>query len=141
MIAFGVFEVLKPRPVIAACERIGIENPGDARLRTRAVELARLEGLLVVWLLVRGRRRARLSSTILLVGGVVAALAPRPLIRLSQSFAYENPTDLRLEPWVVPAARALGVLYLAVVFLAGTADAEDGEAGLDASAETGPVTR
>lgn len=116
-IAFGVVEILLPQPIIDVCERIGLENPEEARLRPAAAILARLEGALVVWLLVRGRKQSPLASTVLGAAGALAVVYPRPLIRLSQSFAYENPEELELRRWVTPAARLLGALYLAVVVL------------------------
>lgn len=130
LIAFGLVEIVVPRPIVAACERIGLENPEESRLRSRALVLARLEGLLVVWALVRGRQGSSLARTLLTAGGIVAVLAPRPLIRFSQTFAYENTADLELKPWVVPAARLLGACYLLVAFL--SARAETGEAELGA---------
>jgi len=117
LVGFGIVEILTPQPVIDACERIGLENPEDAQLRDRAMVLARLEGLFVVRLLVRGRNRAPLSSALFALAGTVAVLAPKPLIRLTQRVAYENTDDLQLKPWVGPAARLLGLCYLLVVFL------------------------
>lgn len=124
-IVFGVVEMIVPQPIIDACERIGLENSDEARLRPRAAFLARLEGALVVWLLVRGRQRSPLASTLLGGAGVLAVVYPRPLIRFSQSFAYENSTDLELKRWVTPAARLLGALYLLVVFLSGSEREEE----------------
>jgi hypothetical protein len=117
LIGFGIFEAIAPRPVIRMSERIGLANPDEAQLRGRALVLARLEGLLFVWLLVGERERTPVASTLLGTLGAVAAFYPRPLIRLSQWFAYENPTELELNVWVEPAARLLGCLYLLVVFL------------------------
>ena len=117
LIAFGIVEIIVPKPIIDACERIGLENPDEARLRPQAALLARLEGILVVWLLGGGRRRSPLASAVLGTAGVLAVLYPKPLIRFSQSFAYENPAELELRRWVTPAVRLLGALYLLVVFL------------------------
>jgi hypothetical protein len=55
LILFGLVEIIVPRPIIDACERIGLENPENTRLRPRAALLARLGGTLFVWVLVRGR--------------------------------------------------------------------------------------
>ncbi len=125
-IAFGIVEIIVPRPIIDACERIGLENPEEARLRSQAALLARIEGMLLVWLLVRGRKQSPLASTVLGAAGVLAVVSPRPLIRLSQSFAYENPEELELRRWVTPATRLLGALYLLVVLLSGRSEATDG---------------
>lgn len=123
LIVFGLIEIAVPRPIIDACERIGLQNPEEAQLRSRALALSRLEGLLVVWALVRGRQGSTVARRLLVGAGVVAALFPRPLIRFSQAFAYENTADLELKRWVVPAARLLGACYLLVAVLSGRAEA------------------
>ena len=129
LLAFGLVEIVAPKPVIHACERIGLENPSDARLRPWALDVARVEGLVFVWLLLRGRRRSPFVGASLALAGLVAVLAPKPLVRVSQAFAYENPTELRLKPWVTPAARLLGALYLLVVVLSGRTDDEPASGG------------
>lgn len=123
LMACAAVEVLFPRTVIDFCERIGLENPDEARLRSFATGVARLEGLVVIWVLRRGRANAPVVSMALASAGALALVYPRPLIRLTQEFAYENTADLELRPWVVLAARALGGLYLLVVLLSGS-DAE-----------------
>ncbi|SDK97884.1 hypothetical protein [Natronorubrum texcoconense] len=122
LVAFGCFEILKPQPVIDACERIGLENPEEAQLRPHALWGARLEGLLVVWLLVRGREGSTLVSTLLGLAGLVLIALPQPAVELSQRVVYENTDDLELKPWIEPAARALGGLYLLVVVLSKRSD-------------------
>jgi hypothetical protein len=125
LVAFGVVELIAPGPIIDVCERIGLENPETAKLRPRANLLARLEGAAFVWVLVRGRDRSPAVSVLLVAAGVLAAVYPDPLIRVSQSFAYENTSELELRPWVKPAARLLGALYLLVVVLSESRSAPD----------------
>ncbi len=125
LLLFGLVEMFVPDPIIDACERIGLENPEQATLRPGADLLARLEGAIFVWVLVRGREHSPIASKLLEGAGVLAVIYPDPLIRLSQSFAYENASDLKLRPWVRPAARLLGMLYLAVVFLSESEDGPD----------------
>jgi hypothetical protein len=132
LILFGLVEIVVPQPIIDACERIGLENPDDAQLRQRANLLARLEGAIFVWLLVQGRERSPLASTLLGATGLLAAIYPNPLIRISQSLAYENSSELELRSWVTPAARLLGTLYLTVVFLSRSND----DPGPDVSTDT-----
>lgn len=117
LILFGIVEIIVPKPIIDTCERIGLENPEETELRPGAAILARLEGVLVVWLLVRGRDQSPLAETVMGTAGVLALLYPKPLIRFTQSFAYQNPEELKLKRWVTPATRLLGALYLLVVFL------------------------
>ncbi|WP_440766470.1 hypothetical protein [Natronorubrum sp. DTA7] len=125
LVAFGCFEILKPQPVMDACERIGLENPEEAQLRPHALWGARLEGFLFVWLLVRGREGSTLVSTLLGLAGVFLIALPQPAIELSQRVVYENTDDLELKPWIEPAARALGGLYLLVVILSKRSDESD----------------
>ena len=122
LIAFGCVEIIKPQPVINACERIGLENSADAELRPHALWGARLEGLAFIWLLVRGREGSTLVSTLLGLAGLALIVLPKPIIELSQDVVYENTDDLELKPWIEPAARALGGLYLLVVVLSKRSD-------------------
>lgn len=117
LIAFGIFEIAKPQPIIDACERIGLENPEQAELRPWALHGARLEGAVFVWLLARRESGSTIVSTLLGLAGVILVVLPQPIIELSQRLVYENVDDLELKPWIKPAARLLGVLYLIVVSL------------------------
>lgn len=134
LVVFGIIEILIPRRVIRMCERIGLANPDEAQLRGRALFLARLEGFVFVWLLLRGREETPALGALLSSAGALAVIYPRPLVRVSQSFAYENPGELELRRWVAPAARLLGCLYLLVVFLSGS-DADASETGADHSSD------
>ncbi|WP_226004845.1 hypothetical protein [Natrinema salinisoli] len=128
LIGFGLLEIIKPKPVIEACERIGLRNPDAARRRPLALTGARLEGLVFVWLLVRRRQGSTLVSALLGLAGLTLVLVPRPIIGLSQHLVYADTDDLEVQPWVVPAARLLGVLYLTVTLLSrstGTETASD----------------
>jgi len=131
LLGFGLVEIVTPRPVIEACERIGLQNPETARRRPLALTGARLEGLVFVWLLVRGREGSTLVSALLGLAGLILVFVPRPIIAVSQHLVYANTDDLEARLWVVPAARLLGVLYLTVLLLARSTDTErtaDGDA-------------
>ncbi|PCR91975.1 hypothetical protein [Natrinema ejinorense] len=132
LIGFGLLEIVRPEPVIEACERIGLRNPAAAQRRPLALTGARLEGLVFVWLLVRGRQGSTLVTAMLGLAGLVLVLLPRPIIALSQHLVYADTDALELQPWVVPAARLLGVLYLTVTLLSRSTGEEptpDGGAG------------
>ncbi|MFB1064439.1 hypothetical protein [Natrinema sp. H-ect4] len=117
LIAFGLVEIVMPEPIIEICERIGLRNPAATQRRPLALTGARLEGLLIVWLLVRGREGSILVTAGLGLAGLALVLVPRPIITLSQHFVYVNTDDLEVRPWMEPAARLLGVLYLTVTLL------------------------
>ena len=127
LIWFGLVEVAWPRPVVERCERIGLENPEAVQRRPRAEELARLEGMAVVWVLHRQGQGSKPLAFLLGIAGIVAVLVPGPLIRLTQRVVYENTDELELSPWVRPAARVLGLLYLIVLVLSVRGDGVNGD--------------
>ena len=112
-IGFGLLEAAFPRRLIDAGERLVFDTPETGRLQPWTVPMARLEGLLFVWLLAReggglGALRAPLG-----VFGVAMALMPRTVVTFALEIAYENPDDLELKSWVIPATRLLGAVYVA----------------------------
>lgn len=118
-IGFGLLEAVFPRQLIDASERLAFDTPETGRLQPWTVPMARLEGLLFVWLLVRkggglGALRAPLG-----VFGVAMALMPRTVVAFALEIAYENPDDLEPKSWVVPATRLLGAIYVAAGVFAG----------------------
>lgn len=117
LMLFGLIEVVAPKPILEACQRIAFKNPENAHLHSRVNRLTRLEGASFIWLLLRGKERSPLLSRLVEAAGALMVVYPSPLIRVGQSFACKNPSELELQPWVAPAARLLGLLYLAVVFL------------------------
>ncbi|WP_129113691.1 hypothetical protein [Halegenticoccus tardaugens] len=58
--------------------------------------------------------------TLLTLIGILDILSPEKLIHAAERIALENPDECRMESWVVPVARAEGVVYL---FLAWRSDA------------------
>ncbi len=137
LLGFGLVEIVMPRPVIEACERVGLRNPETARRRPLALTGARLEGLVFVWLLARGREGSTLVSALLGLAGLVLVLIPRPVITLSQHLVYANTDDLEPRLWVVPAARLLGVVYLTVLLLSRSTE---GERTVDTDADANTTT-
>lgn len=119
---------LAPERIVGPAERLAFENPDAGRLRPWTLPIGRLEGLLVVWLTGRRSDGTAVLEPLVAGLGVVLALAPRTALRLGLRTAYENPTELEVKPWVVPATRLIGALYLAVGLLAGrgTAPEDDG---------------
>ncbi|MDS0476146.1 hypothetical protein [Natrinema sp. 1APR25-10V2] len=135
LVGFGLLEIAKPEPIIRTCERIGLRNPETAQRRPLALSGARLEGLVFVWLLVRGRKGSTLVSGLLGLAGLALVMLPRPMITLSQHLVYRNTDDLEAQPWVVPAARLLGVLYLTVTLLSRSTGEETATAESDGDSE------
>ncbi|SEW25865.1 hypothetical protein [Natrinema salifodinae] len=133
-IGFGLLQLVAPRRIIEPGERLAFENPDAGRLRAWTVPMARLEALLFLWLLGRDDESLAELRVPLGVFGVAMALAPGAALAFGLESAYENPDDLEVKSWVVPATRLLGAVYLSLGLFAATADAptDDGASGLDA---------
>ncbi|WP_049924200.1 hypothetical protein [Halopiger djelfimassiliensis] len=128
LLAFGSgLLVVVPRRIIAPAERIAFENPEDGRRRRSTVPIARLKGLAFVWVLARGAVRDSDRRAALGLLGVVLALVPRSALESGLAVAYENPDELEVKPWVIPATRLLGACYLVAGFAAGRAETPRGE--------------
>ena len=125
-IGWGVLYVLVPGRIVDGAESIAFENPETGRLRRWTLPIARLEGLTLIALAVRGRFPAPLRAPIALLGFMFTA-APRQMLSYSLELAYENPSELEVKSWVIPATRVLGVIYVIVALFVGIGDAPEDE--------------
>lgn len=122
-IAASALHVVAPRRIVDAAERLAFENPGAGRLRPWTLPVARLEGLAVGALVARrGGFPRPLTAALALLGFLLAAV-PRRMLAFGLGIAYENPGELEVKSWVVPAARLVGVLYVVLGLFPGRADA------------------
>ena len=122
--AIGLVMVTIPRSIVETAESLAFENPEDATLRGWTIPIARLEG---TGFLLLAHRTSFFSGGVGVVFGVVAsaaAVAPRQYLNFGLSLAYENPDDIIVKSWVLPATRVLGIssLVLTVVSLRGGCD-------------------
>ncbi|ELY46046.1 hypothetical protein [Natronorubrum sulfidifaciens] len=118
-IGVGLLEAVFPRRLIDAGERLAFDTPETGRLQPWTVPMARLEGLVFVWLLARKGGGLDALRAPLGVVGVAMALSPRAVVAFALEVAYENPDDLECKPWVVPATRLLGAVYVVAGLFAG----------------------
>lgn len=109
--AVGLVQLLAPNAIVGPAERLAFENPEAGRLRRWTIPVARLEGLLFIWLGTRDGRVSRRLRAALFALGFAMALAPRTAVESGLELSYENAEDLELKPWVVPTTRLLGVCY------------------------------
>ncbi|PGF15946.1 hypothetical protein CP556_07320 [Natrinema sp. CBA1119] len=126
---FGLLEVIAPDRVIEFGERLAFEAPDRGGLRPWTVPIARLEGLAFVWLLHRDDGLPAGLETGIVIGGCLMALLPRTVVDWGLGAAYENPDDLELKGWVIPATRLLGAVYLLAVLFSRPVDAPRDAAG------------
>lgn len=106
----GLVETLFPNCIVAVAERVAFRDRGEAELRSWVRPAARVEGLL--WVLLA--RRSRSSPLRLLLGvlGVPLVLAPRRAAAVGLKLAYERSETIELAPWVAPATRIIGLVYV-----------------------------
>ncbi|GAB7019061.1 hypothetical protein [Halostagnicola bangensis] len=123
LVAVSLLEIAFPDRIVASAERLAFDNPGEGQLQPWTIPMARLEGLLFCWLVLTGRAKAPAVSRTVGIIGVPAFLFPRRFVTLALGMAYENPDELELKPWVVPATRLLGVCYVAIALFSGRAKA------------------
>ncbi|WP_137291175.1 hypothetical protein [Natronorubrum halophilum] len=110
----GLAMLIAPNRIVESAQRLAFENPDTGRLRPQTIPIARLEGVLFVWLLGRHPEHASILKRPLTVLGLVMSLVPRQALAVGLDLAYENPDELEVKPWIAPATRLLGVCYLIV---------------------------
>lgn len=125
LVVVGLLETLVPNRIVESAERIAFENPDDGRLRAWTIPMARLEGLVFVWLAATGRLGSPVVRRTLFGCGILMATFPRRAVEFGLDLAYENPDELEVKPWVKPVTRGLGVISLVLVLFVGRADAPE----------------
>ncbi|WP_436346271.1 hypothetical protein [Natronorubrum sp. FCH18a] len=132
-LALGLVMVIVPNRIVEPAERLAFENPETGRLRRWTLSIARLEGLVFVWLLGRHPEHASILKRPLSVLSLVMALVPRQSLAFGLDLAYENPDELEVKSWILPATRVLGACYLvaglAAVRATGRGDGESAPNG------------
>ncbi|NGM68690.1 hypothetical protein G6M89_06650 [Natronolimnobius sp. AArcel1] len=126
-VGFGLCYVLLPDRILGAAEQAAFENPADGQLRSWTLPIARLEGLAFCAFALRGQFPKPLRAPLTLLGFMLAAI-PQQMLAYGLAIAYKNPTDLEVKPWVVPAARVIGVLYVILGLFIGRTDAPTDDA-------------
>lgn len=110
--ALAVVELLVPDRFIEFWEPVALENPEECSLRSWVIPVARLEGLLVLAALVRPEAFSGALRSALGWYGLMAALSPRGYLEYWTPLVYDDAESCEWKPWVVPATRAIGVLYV-----------------------------
>ncbi|WP_158055818.1 hypothetical protein [Halorussus halophilus] len=49
---------------------------------------------------------------LLTIVGVLELLFPRQLVEVGTKMAYESPEEFEIKPWVIPAVRTEGLIFL-----------------------------
>jgi hypothetical protein len=112
--AVGIVEVLAPGTLLASAERVALENPGECDWRSWVAPGARLEGVLVLWLVWRSDRSYSAFKKFLGLVGLVALLFPRAYLEYGSDVAYTGRSSPEWKPWVYTGTRLVGLLYVIV---------------------------
>lgn len=122
--AIGLGMVAIPRRIVQFAETVAFENPEAAKHRGWTIPLTRLEGMGYLLLVRRTGILSGLVGVVFGLFGSAAAITPRRYLDFGLSLAYENPDDITVKSWVVPATRVLGIsaIVLTVVLLRGGSD-------------------
>lgn len=113
-VAFALVELLVPRRIVDAAERLAFRNPGETSLRRWTLPLARLEGLAWIALVGREGRPSRPVRAALGAVGLPMLLAPDRTLAAALRLSYSDADRIEVRSWVRPAVRLVGVAYLLV---------------------------
>lgn len=107
-------ELLAPATLIESAERVALENPEACERRSWVVPGARLEGLVVLWLLWRSDESYAAFKRFLGLVGVLVLLFPRAYVEYGSGVAYTETSSPEWRPWVYTGTRLVGLLYVLV---------------------------
>lgn len=108
----GLVEALFARRVVALGERLAFRDRGDSELRSWVVPVARAEG--VLWFLLARSGARRRFKPLLTAVGLPMLLAPGLTLDAALRLVYADSETIEVAPWVVPATRAIGLVYVLV---------------------------
>jgi hypothetical protein len=108
----SIVEVISPKKLIDAAEKIALDNPTACERRSWVVPGARLEGLLFLVLMWRSNTSYSTFKTFLGSIGLLALLYPRAYVDYGAKLAYVDAANCEWKPWVYPGTRLVGLLYI-----------------------------
>lgn len=110
----GVIELVAPEALIDTAERLALENPDECELKAWVVPGARVEGILFLFLMWRSDASYSTFKKFLGMIGILALIYPRAYIDYSAQLAYTDADTCAWKPWVYPATRFIGLLYILI---------------------------
>lgn len=116
--AVALVELLYPERLIESGERLALDNPEECSLRSWVVLVARLEALLFLVALACPNTFSGPLRSALGWNGLLAALSPAGYLKYWTALVYEDADRCEWKPWVVPATRTIGVLYVLIALFA-----------------------
>lgn len=112
--AICTVELLAPRGLIDAAERVPLENPDESQLWRWVPPGARLEGLTFLTMLWHSDRPYSQLRKFLGAIGLLAFLRPRAYVNYGGKATYTDASGLEWRPWVYAGTRLVGLCYVLV---------------------------
>lgn len=113
-------QIAVPDRIVTHSERLAFENPETARLRNWTLPMARLEGVVGIWLAWNWEAAWPGVRPLFGTVGLPALFLPEAFLDVALQTAYENPEAIELKSWVRPATRLLGLCYVLVAIWPGS---------------------
>lgn len=110
----AIVEIAAPDRIVARGERLAFENPGTARLRVWTLPMARVEGVVGLWLAWNWESAWPGLRPLFGTVGLPALVLPEAVLDAALRTAYENPDEIEPKRWVALATRLLGLCYVLV---------------------------
>ncbi|KTG11357.1 hypothetical protein AUR64_03620 [Haloprofundus marisrubri] len=112
--AVCIAELLAPKGLIRAAEKLALNNPGACEYKSWVVPGARMEGLLLLFFMWRSDTSYSAFKEFLGVVGILAFLFPRAYVDYGSELAYADASSCEWRPWVYTGTRIVGLLYIGV---------------------------
>ncbi|MCU4925426.1 hypothetical protein OB905_05410 [Halobacteria archaeon AArc-dxtr1] len=110
----ALVEVVLAERIVARGERFAFDNPHAARLQGWTIPMARLEGIVALWVAWKWESAWPGIRPLFGAVGLPMLLAPTAVLDAALGIAYENPDEIEVKPWVGPLTRLLGLCYVLV---------------------------
>ncbi|ELZ29450.1 hypothetical protein C465_11783 [Halorubrum distributum JCM 9100] len=110
--ALGALTVLVPDRIVAAFERVAVENSDDVEPRRGTRPTLRAEGVAVVALALIGGRAYALAMYVTSAFGTVLLVVPRAYRAIAPRLLYEDPDAVEWRPGFDTFLRLVGAAYV-----------------------------
>jgi hypothetical protein len=110
----GLAELLAPKGLIGAAEKLALDNPGQCEYKSWVVPGARIEGLFFIFLMWRSDETYSTFKEFLGLIGILALLFPRAYVDYGSELAYADASNCEWKPWVYTGTRLVGLLYIGI---------------------------
>lgn len=110
----GVVEVLWPERLIAVSQRLAFGESEPGELRSWVVDMARGEGLVLMFVAWRSDTGYRAFKKFIGLLGMFAALFPHAYVDYGSRLVYADASEVEWKPWVYRFTRVIGVFYVLV---------------------------